>query len=342
MENVKNVWRICEAQTLFQLCMTLVAFLVASNIVFGMETDPNQIFTKVLETYQALETYQGEGRVESEIDIGRGNMKLKTSFSLQLQKPNLYKIIWKQDISSEFQQSGAVWNRSSQPFLYMKSLNAYSKLDNDLAALSTATGISGGVAFTIPSVFFPFLQKQQSPFAHLLDPTLEKIESVAGEDCFVISGSSKLSQQETYWISTKRYLIRQYSRKHLLHGKDSYPHEEGSLSIEAVMDDLDRGSGCLLYNITTGMVPHAQTCSHRIRRCVLSCHESGAGLPTDLSRPALLPRLSEDARRGARTLWGGDSRLLFDGQSLSSPASNPARQFGSRHASYQWRLHATV
>jgi len=61
------------------------------------------------------------------------------------------------------------------------------------------------------------------------------------------------------------------------------------------------------------MVSHAPTPPHRIRRCVLSCHESWARIPTQLSHPSGLPRLSDTARRCARMLWGADPRLLFDG-----------------------------
>lgn len=105
-------------------------------------------------------------------------------------------------------QTGAVWSDGDQPYLYMGAMRAYSKINGDDIALASATGISGGAASTIPSLFL----KQQSPFSRLKDPKIEAAEKVEGEDCYVISGTSLISKKETWWISKSKHLIVKYSR----------------------------------------------------------------------------------------------------------------------------------
>lgn len=207
----------------------------ALNSAFAMAEDPQDIFRQVVATYEAMPTYQAEGKVDTEIDMGMGKMPTTTYFSIQLQKPNLYKIAWQQEIGPGIQQHGAVWNRGNQPFLYLSSMNVYSKVSTDLEAISTATGISGGAAFTIPSLFFSFLDEHQSPFGQVIEPHLVKIESIHGEDCYVISGRSSRAERETYWISQTRYLIRRYSRTFVSHGQDL-----------SMTDTLDRESEAIL------------------------------------------------------------------------------------------------
>lgn len=221
------------------ILITITSSVGLFNVALGQEKDPSLIFAQVMATYESMLTYQAEGRVNSEVDAGSGPITTTTVFSMQLEKPNFYKISWVQDVGMGIQQSGTVWNSGQQPSLYIGSMNAYSQIDSDLNAIASATGISGGAAFNISSLFFPFLQSQQS-LLRIIDPKLEKIESVHGEDCYVISGSSPLSQRETYWISKERYLIRQYSRTVVMHGKDSSPKENSGLDFGTVLENLGK------------------------------------------------------------------------------------------------------
>jgi len=78
--------------------------------------------------------------------------------------------------------------------------------------LASATGISGGAAFTIPALFFPGFMGQQKPLSRLKDLKIEKIEKVGGQDCYVITASSLVSKREVFWISKTDYVIRKYYR----------------------------------------------------------------------------------------------------------------------------------
>lgn len=200
--------------TRFRIVAVAITILILNTNSFGDDLSPSEILKKVTETYKASETYMAEGTITSDIDTGGMKMKTETSFSILLKKPNLYLISWTQKYMPMpgMMQSGAVWSDGTQPYLYMSVMNAYSKMSSDEFSLSSATGISGGAAFTIPSLFLSTFKEQQAPFSRLIDPKIEKAERVGKEDCYVVSGASTISKKETFWISKKNYLIRKYYR----------------------------------------------------------------------------------------------------------------------------------
>ncbi len=197
-----------------RLAVHLLAVMSLASFVYAGEPDPKQILDKVAAQYESLQTYEAEGTVVTDIETGRGSMHMETSFSMKLKKPNLYLITWTQKgmPMSGMEQSGAVWNAGAQPCLYMGIMKAYSKMTSDEIALGAATGISGGAAFTIPWLFFSVLGPKHGAILQLADPKIEKIEKLDGEECYVVSGSSPISRKETFWISTRRLLILQFSR----------------------------------------------------------------------------------------------------------------------------------
>lgn len=192
----------------FAILMMLIAHGCAEDIT------PSEIFEKVKAAYKSMDTYKAQGTITANIDTGGTEMNLETTFSIILKKPNLYLISWTQKNMpmAGMSQAGAVWSDGAQPYLYIGGTNAYSKMGSDELALAGATGISGGAAFTIPSLFLSVFKNQPDPFSRLKDPQIEKTEKVGKEDCYVISGSSSISKKETYWVSKKSYLIKKYYR----------------------------------------------------------------------------------------------------------------------------------
>ena len=192
------------------------AITLAGTVCFAEQIEPEAIFKKVIAEYDSMATYSSEGTIVSDVDTSAGKMKIETSFSIKLKKPNLYLIQWNQKNSTmpTMSQAGAVWNEGAQPYLYMGVMKAYSKITTDETAVASATGISGGAAFTIPSLFLSVFKKRAAPapFSRLVAPKLAGNEQVGGENCYVITGSSPQSKKETFWISQKTYLIRKYSR----------------------------------------------------------------------------------------------------------------------------------
>ncbi len=212
----------------------LIAFAVLMMLgLQGCADDitPAEILEKAEAAYESMDTYKAKGTTVSDVDTGGMKVKMDTTFSMILKKPNLYLISWSQNNSAmpSASQSGAVWSDGTQPFLYMESMNAYSKMDGDDVALGGATGISGGAAFTIPALFLSAFKDQPAPFSRLQDPQIEMTEKVEGEDCYVIGGPSSISKKETFWISKKGYLIRKYYR--------SLEQPEGGVAIPEMTDE---------------------------------------------------------------------------------------------------------
>lgn len=195
------------------IVLAITVLLFGSN---GIAEDirPSEIIEKAKAAYESMQTYKAEGTITSDIDTGAVKMKTETSFTILLKKPNLYLISWAQKNESlpGMVQSGAVWNDGTQSYLHMGMMKAYAKMTSDEIALSGATGISGGAALTIPSLFLPVFKEPVTLFSRLKNPKHEKTEMVGGEDCYVISGPSAISKKETVWISKTSDLIRKYSR----------------------------------------------------------------------------------------------------------------------------------
>ena len=200
--------------TKMRIPLSAVAALVLATEVLAGDMTPGEILQKTEATYASLSTYQSDGTIMSDIDNGTTKMQMETSFSILLKKPNLYRISWTQKSMpmQGMSQSGAVWSDGAQPYLYMGIMNAYSKITGDQMALSSATGISGGAAFTIPSLFLPSFKAHSATVSRLINPQVEKSEKIDEDDCYVISGPSRVSKRETFWISKTTYLIRKYSR----------------------------------------------------------------------------------------------------------------------------------
>lgn len=201
-----------KAPTIFVATAVTLLMLGARNL--GAESAPKDVFEKVVAAYDALQTYKADGTITLDIESGGVKTNMATSFTILLKKPNLYLVTWNQKntLVPGLAQSGAVWSDGTQPYLYLGALNAYSGMDSDEVALGGATGVSGGAAFTIPSLFLSVWHEPCDPFSRIVAPVLEQSEMVGDDDCYVISGASAISTKETYWISKASFLIRQYRR----------------------------------------------------------------------------------------------------------------------------------
>jgi len=188
-----------------------VVIALAATGVGAEETDPQVILEKAAAAYKAIDTYEAEGTATSDIDSAQGKFNIVTEFTIRLKKPNLYRISWEQSNATvpAMNQSGAVWSDGTQAWLYMGVLKAYSKMPNDAMAIGGATGVSGGAAYTIPSMLLNELASQPSILSRLVDPKLVRSEEVDGDDCYVIEASSIVSKLETLWISKESFLIEQ-------------------------------------------------------------------------------------------------------------------------------------
>ncbi|MCZ6690089.1 MAG: hypothetical protein O7H41_10830 [Planctomycetota bacterium] len=183
-------------------------------IAFGCgEPTAQEVLEKVQATYRDLETYRSEGTVVFEGSINGEETTQETSFRMLLKKPNLYLISWSGRHEGEAME-GVIWNDCTQAYFY-KGVQSpdvdrkyYYKARDDGSAIASATGVSHGAASTIPPLFFPeFSAWGRWGVDYANGARIDRVEEVQGEECYVITGESAASKEETYWISKSRHFI---------------------------------------------------------------------------------------------------------------------------------------
>ena len=260
----------------FAILMMLGAHGCAEDVT------PSEIFEEVKTAYRSMDTYKAQGTITSNIDTSGMEMNTETSFSIILKKPNLYLISWSQERMSGMSQSGAVWSDGTQPYFYMAGMNAYSKMGSDELALASATGISGGAAFTIPSLFLSVFKEQPDPFSRLKDPQIEMTEKVGDEDCYVISGSSSISKKEAFWVSKTSYLIKKYYRS-------LEPPEGGRQMPEMTDEQLEEAIKGMGQEVTEESKKKMREMMNRSEHVLKTAHMKGSSteLHAEISSPKM-------------------------------------------------------
>lgn len=208
----------------------------------GYTADPTpvEILEQAKTAYAGLTSYQSEGTITADVETQAVKINTVTQFKIQVKKPNQYLVTWSQK-SSPLQaqpQVGAVWSDGTQPYFFMGALKAYSKMDQDIMALSAATGISGGAAHTIPSLLLEAFMGQPTVLDRLQEPRLTGKVNVDGEECWVLTGPSMVSSKEVLWISTKDHLLRKYERSLTPPAQDTVPPEISDEQLKKAMESL--------------------------------------------------------------------------------------------------------
>jgi outer membrane lipoprotein-sorting protein len=165
-----------------------------------------EIFYKARAAYAALTSYTDQGKTVASLN----GLTITTAFNIKLARPNLYRIEWVQTndsaSSTTTTKPQSVWSAGDGDFLDMLGQGP-KKQTNQEMALSSATGISGGAAATIPSAFFKTQWGNQLGGAERNDKQLPD-EKVGNTDCYVFSGSLK-GRTSTIWIGKQDFLIHQ-------------------------------------------------------------------------------------------------------------------------------------
>jgi hypothetical protein len=90
-------------------------------------------------------------------------------------------------------------------------------MDSRELALASATGVSGGAAGTLPSIFF----NGQSGVLSLVQKSSRAAdETVDGEDCYVVKGDA-MGMSVALWITKTNFLLKQ--KQIVLGGKTRMP-----------------------------------------------------------------------------------------------------------------------
>ena len=183
---------------------------------------PQEIAKQSQDAYVALTSYSDTGKVVSE----GGGQTTETTFSIRLQRPNLYRIDWT-SAGGFYTSKGVVWADGTGDYFVMGAANKIDtmkpqKMQSMQMALASASGVSGSAAADIPGTFFnqnwgDQLRVISSPRAKVQRLPDEKIGDT---DCHVIANgldpielphntgtSGKVATQ--LWIGKQDHLIHQ-------------------------------------------------------------------------------------------------------------------------------------
>jgi outer membrane lipoprotein-sorting protein len=163
---------------------------------------PPEIFKKVQDTYASLSSYSDEGKTVATLN----GMTLTTTFTIKLARPNFYRIEWEQPETPSFTNKGVVWSAGDGDFTILGN-RAARKEANQESALSSATGVSGSAAATIPGTFFRMNWGNQLG-GSTANEKQQADEKVGDVDCYVFTSEPK-GGTRTLWIGKKDFLIHQ-------------------------------------------------------------------------------------------------------------------------------------
>jgi RNA polymerase sigma factor (sigma-70 family) len=164
---------------------------------------PQEIAGKSRDAYAALSSYSDDGKTVSSIG---STIVAPHSFTIKLAQPGLYRIEWKQNVMAFYSQKGTVWSAGNGDFL--QTSGSPQKCSDKEMALSSATGISGGAAGSIPGTFFKMNWGNQ--FGGSMKTAQRKAdEKIGGTDCYVVAEDKGSGRTRTLWIGKQDFLIRQ-------------------------------------------------------------------------------------------------------------------------------------
>lgn len=213
----------------------------------------SKIVQKVAEQYAALTSYSATGTVISDMDMSKVNAKslpgadkmpaggprakelqqamsqpirTESEFSVKLGRPGYYRIEWKSKTGPTVMK-GAAWCAGKGDFLSLAEKN-YTRMESRDLALASATGVSGGVAATVPAVFF---QSQTGLLDSFKAAKRSGDEIVDGEDCYVLNRGA-MGMQVTLWVAKSNFLIKQ--KQMAFGGKSAMPEMSETQMDEAL------------------------------------------------------------------------------------------------------------
>ena len=184
------------------VALVCVVASVAISQTGGREVlTTEEIFARVEAKYAALTSYSAEGRSVAVLN----GTTLTHTFSVKLARPNLYRIEWQQPIFATVTNTGVVWSMGEGDFVVLGESDVRKEANLE-AALSTATGVSGGASETIPASFFHLNRGRQLNGA--AGQKRQPDEQVGAVECYVFDKEAK-GRTRTIWIGKEDLLIHQ-------------------------------------------------------------------------------------------------------------------------------------
>ena len=185
-----------------------------------------------------MNSYSADVTVSSDSSYGDGGSFQKTiKGHLKLLKPNMYHITWGND------HPHAVWNNGKGAFYFFVNdigQKFYGNPKMDRSNLDSAVGISSGITYTAPFLFF---KEAKDIFSDLHNFHLIKSELLNNEDCTVIEASGDYIAKRIFWISkASNVMVQVETRRDSSIEKDPYAEELTDEKIKQSLSDSGRES----------------------------------------------------------------------------------------------------
>jgi hypothetical protein len=201
--------------------IVILALVIATVCQPGLAQIPDvqQLLRDVQARYTSLQSYSATGEVRGGITSDGSSVTLpanqsfetRTVFTIKLARPQMFRIVWEQKSGEtngfSFSSKGAAW--SDGEFRNVTVAGQTMQPADTETALAMATGVSGGAAHTIPSIFFDLSVNGITSISK--DALLSGGELIDGDDCYVVKAHSGNSDY-TYWISKNSKLVIQAMR----------------------------------------------------------------------------------------------------------------------------------
>lgn len=173
----------------------------------GDSLAPAQIIQRSRDAYASLVSYSDEGQVTVSYE-----QTITRAFTMRLARPNLYRLEWTPPRETYESVPGAVnqvvWSSGAGDFLSTGApTRAPGSPEN---ALASAAACTGGVAATLPRIFFNLSGNLIDEAGCGLDVHAVRLpdEKLGNLDCYVCA-SQMLGQTNILWIAKQDFLIRQ-------------------------------------------------------------------------------------------------------------------------------------
>lgn len=191
---------------MFILTVFIVSIFICSCGLAEEEIDPDAILARMHEVYADAETYQDTGVVETIMDFGDRKQTMTKTFSIAFKRPGSIKIEW---IDTQFggqKTRSVLWSDGKLTQTFWEQLNQVQKSESLMMGIAGATGVSGGAAYTVPSMLLNNLK--MPALSMLTNLKFRKEETFEDVRCYVIVGKHPAGYDYILWIGKSDYLLR--------------------------------------------------------------------------------------------------------------------------------------
>lgn len=166
----------------------------------------DEILAQMASVYANCQSYVDTGKVETLFIHPNRKRTVTKPFSTAFIRPSALRFEFKSRRGEKEWDSYIVWSRNNTVKTWWSIQPEIKEQPSLIIALAGATGVSGGSAYTIPTLLMPDLIKGRKPF-HLKNAKLIGDEVVSDVAAYKIQGTRYKDHPTTAWIDKKRFLI---------------------------------------------------------------------------------------------------------------------------------------